>query len=1050
MKTKFNGILTLLLALLVQITFAQEKTVTGKVSDASGPLPGVTVLIKGTKTGSQTDFDGNYSVRANTGAVLQFSFVGMKTVEQTVGASNIMNIVMQEDAQSLEEVVVVGYGTQTRREITGAISTVSGEKIRSMPVQSFDQALSGAAAGVNVSTPNGVLGNQAVIRVRGVSSISLSSYPLIVIDGVPSWNGDNINQSNAANNPLSSVNSSDIESVEILKDAAASAIYGSRAAAGVILITTKRGKQGKTAVNFQSNVSVTSPYKLIELLNAENFTLIKNEGLTNFGTPPNGTTVGFYTMTDANGKLVDTDWYDYAYRDGFANEQSINISGANESTKYYLSVGHLDQEGMFINNDFKRLSARFSLDHKVNNWLTLGGVFNYTNSKTDGLSTGSANASSFASAGAARLAFAQAPNVAPFNNDGTYNIFPVANNRIGQGNNKTNLQWWNAKYLLDHNTYAAQNDHVMSNFYANFKLAKGLNFKTLYGIDNLLVENKDWLNAVHGDGRSLGGAATNTMNRYTRTSIQNVLNYNTAIAEKHNLSALVGSEGQYSDTDTWGASRRGVSDPFFNEYQGGFSTIIASGNLLVENYLESYFGRINYDFNQKYYLTVNARRDGYSAFAEGNKWGNFYGASLGWVLSEESFFRNSESLNSFNLFKFRGSYGSVGNNQGISSYAASSFFDAGLNGANGTLFYSQAGNKNLTWETSKKFDLGLDFGLFNNRISGEFGYYKSDVDGLILAVKQAASTGIPGGNTILANVGSMYNKGFEATLNGQIFAEGNFKWNASLNFTTQTNKVTSLDESGADILIASSNLESANIVRLGESVGSFYVVKTGGVNPANGRRIFFHNDGTAVQYDHSAAVANRWTKVSDGSVTRAASQSADGVVMGPSIPKYFGGFSNSFKYKGFDLDLNLYFSGGNYIYNGTKAGLRDQRVWNSANEVLTRWQQAGDITDIPKIVFGDNVSNGSSMPSSQNLEKGDFVKIRNISFGYNLSDDLVTRLGLSSFKLNLSVQNAYTFTKYSGFDPEISSNGNSGTSAGVDRNSAPLARTLSFGLNLSL
>jgi hypothetical protein len=400
--------------------------------------------------------------------------------------------------------------------------------------------------------------------------------------------------------------------------------------------------------------------------------------------------------------------------------------------------------------------------------------------------------------------------------------------------------------------------------------------------------------------------------------------------------------------------------------------------------------------------------------------------------------------------KFRGSYGSVGNNQGISSYASQSFFDAGLNAANGTLFYSQAGNKNLTWETSKKMDLGMNFGLFDNRITGEFGYYKSDVDGLILSVRQASSTGIPNGNAILANVGSMYNKGIEATLNAQILNEGNFKWNTSLNFTTQKNKVTSLDQSGADILIASSNLENANIVRVGESVGSFYVVQTGGVNPANGQRIFYHRDGTAVQYNHAAAPANRWTKVSDGTVTRAASQAADGVVKGPSIPKYFGGFTNSFKYKGFDLDINIYYSGGNYVYNGTKAGLRDNRVWNNANEVLTRWQKPGDVTDIPIIVFGDNVSNGSSMPLSENVEKGDFVKIRNISLGYSLSEDLVSKLGLSTFKLNLSVQNAYTFTNYSGFDPEISSNGNSATSAGVDRNSAPLARTISLGLNIGL
>ena len=1031
----------------LNVATAQTKVISGKVSDASGALPGVSVVIKGTTKGTQTDFDGKYSLSANVGDVLVFSFVGMESANRTVGAANVINVSMAEGAMALEEVVVVGYGTQTRREVTGAISTVSGAKLNATKVQSFDQALSGAASGVNVSSPNGVLGNQAVIRVRGVSSISLSSYPLVVIDGVPTWNGDNINQSQAANNPLSSVNSADIESVEILKDAAASAIYGSRAAAGVILITTKKGKLGKVSVNFQTSMSITSPYKLIGVLNAENFTMIKNEGLANAGTPANGTTIGFYTMTGADGKLVDTNWYDYAYRDGFAYEQSLNISGANESTKYYLSVGRLDQEGMFINNDFKRYNGRFSLDHKLNNWLSLGGIFNYTNSFTNGLSTGSANQGSFNSFGAARLAFAQTPNVGPYNIDGTYNLNA---NVIGSGNNKTALQWGNAKYVLDKNTFTAQNDHIMSNFYANIKLAKGLNFKTLYGVDNLLVENKDYLNAVHGDGRSLGGAATNTMNRYTRSSIQNILNFNTTLLEKHNLSALVGSEGQYSEIDAWGASRQQVSISFFDEYQGNFSTIIPSGNLLVENYLESYFGRINYDYNQKYYLSINARRDGFSAFAEGNKWGNFYGASLGWVLSEEGFFKNSSVFKDINLMKFRGSYGSVGNNQGIGSYAANSYYDAALNGTNGNLFYAQAGNPDLTWETSKKMDVGMNFGLFNNRITGEFGYYKSDVDGLILSVTQAASTGIPGGNAILDNVGSMYNKGIEVTLNAQILTEGNFKWNTSFNFTTQKNKVTSLDASGSDIVIRSSALEATNIVRVGESVGSFYVVRTGGVNPVNGRRIFFHADGTAVQYNHSASAALRWTKVSDGTATRAANQSADAVVMGPSIPKYFGGFTNSFKYKGFDLDINIYFSGGNYVYNGTKAGLRDQRVWNNANEVLNRWQQPGDVTDIPRIVFGDNVSNGSSMPLTENLEKGDFVKVRNISLGYNLSEDLVTKLGLSSFKLNLSIQNAYTFTKYSGFDPEISSNGNMATGAGVDRNSAPLARTVSLGLNLSL
>ncbi|WP_414000284.1 SusC/RagA family TonB-linked outer membrane protein [Flavobacterium sp. W1B] len=1045
MRLKFKWIFTLLLALSMQFSFAQEKTISGIISDATGPIPGANVVVKGTNRSVQSDFNGKYSIKGKAGEVLMFSFIGMNNSSVTIGASNTVNVKLTSASQALEEVVVVGYGTQKKRDVNGAISKIGGDKIKDVAVQSFDQALSGAASGVNVSSPNGVLGNQAVIRIRGINSINLSSYPLIVIDGVPSWNGDNLNQSNAANNPLADINQADIESIEVLKDASSAAIYGSRAAAGVILITTKKGKLGKVSINFDSSVSITSAYNLIKLLNAQQFTDIKNEGLANFGTPANGTTRGFYTMNDASGRLVDTNWYDYAYRTGVAYNHNISISGATESTKYFLSAGQLEQDGMFINNDFRRQTGRFALDHKVNSWVTLGGTFNYTNSRSNGLNTGSANGGAFNSSGAARLAFVQAPNVGPFNSDGTYNL---RGNQIGYGNNLSPLQFGNAKYLIDNNTFSAQNDHIISNFYIGLKLAKGLNFKSLYGIDNLLVENKDFLAPLQGDGFTDKGIATNTMNRYTRKSIQNVLDYNITLAEKHNLSSLLGTERQYSRIDAWGAARKTVTDPFFNEYQGGYSTIVPSGNLLVENYLESYFGRINYDYDKKYYLSINARRDGYSAFAPGNKWGNFYGGSLGWSLSEEGFFKNSAISNVVNQFKLRASYGLVGNNQGIASYASSSFFDAGLNGTNATLFYAQAGNKNLSWETSKKTDLGVNFGMFDDRITGEVGYYKNNIDGLILNVPQASSTGIPN-SAILTNIGSMNNRGIEVTLNAKILTESSFKWNSSINVTTQKNRVTALDSNGSDIIVATA-LENTNIIRVGESIGDFYIVKTGGVNPQNGRRIFYYGDGTAVQYDHSAPVASRWTKVSDGSVTRAANQAADAVVIGSALPKYFGGFSNTFTYKGFDLNVLLYFSGGNYVYNGTKAGLHDMRVWNNSADVLNHWKNPGDVSAIPRIVFGDNISNGSSMPISDNLEKGDFVKVRNIAFGYSLPKDLVDRMKFTNLRFYLSVQNAFTFTNYSGYDPEISTNGNSNGSPSVDRNSAPMARTFSFGLNLSL
>jgi TonB-linked SusC/RagA family outer membrane protein len=1044
MRLQIKWIYTLLLAMVMQFSFAQEKTVSGVVSDGAGPVPGANVIVKGTKNGVQTDFDGKYSIKAKVGDVLVITFVGMQDASVKVGASNTINVKLQE-GNALEEVVVVGYGTQKKRDVNGAISKITGAAIKDIPVQSFDQALSGAASGVNISQPNGVLGNQAVIRIRGVNSINLSSYPLIVIDGVPSWNGDNLNQNNAVNNPLANINQADIESIEVLKDASSAAIYGSRAAAGVILITTKKGKAGRFSVNLDTSVSFTSPFNLIDVLDAQQFTDIKNEGLRNAGTPANGTTRGFYTMNDANGKLVDTNWYDLIYRTGVATSHNASISGGNENTKYFLSIGQLEQEGMFRNNDFRRQTGRFTLDQKVNSWLTLGGTFNYTSSRNNGLSTGSTFGSNFASSGAARLAFAQAPNVGPFNADGTYNISGV---RIGNGNNRTNLQWVNSQYVLDTNRFTSLNDHFISNFYIGLKLAKGLNFKSLYGIDNLIVENSDFLGALNGDGQSLGGAATNTLNRYTRKNIQNVLDYNVQLTDDHSLSALAGSERQYTNVSSWGASRRGVTLSFFDEYQGNYSTIVPAGNLLTENYLESYFGRVNYDFKKKYFASVNARRDGYSAFAPGRKWGNFWGGSLGWNIVEEGFFKNLVSSEVVNQFKLRASYGVVGNNQGLNDFASFSFYDAGINDASGTLFYNRAGNQNLTWETSKKLDLGLNFGLFNDVISGEFGYYRNDVDGLILGIPQAASVGIPG-SSILFNVGSMRNTGYELTLNAKIFEKGSFKWNTSFNITTQKNVVTALDATNADIIVAT-QLENTNIIRVGESIGNFFVVQTGGVNPANGRRIFFHGDGTAVQYDHSAPTALRWTKVSDGTPTRAANQAQDAKVMGPALPTFFGGLNNTFSYKGFDLNVNIYFSGGNYVYNGTRAGLLDQRVWNNSVEALTRWQNPGDVTAVPRIVFGDNVSNGSSMPISDNLEKGDFAKIRNIALGYSLPKSVLESLGLTSFRFYLSAQNAFTFTNYSGFDPEISSNGNANGSPSVDRNSAPMARTISFGLNLGL
>lgn len=1040
----------LLLAWLtvVSVGYAQtSRTVTGKVTDDAGkPVAGVTVSAVGAERSTITGEDGGFSIQVGSSVqALRFTAIGYGDQTVRLTQAGTISVQLVSDAKAMSEVVVVGYGTVRKKDLTGSVATIGGDRIRDLPLQSFDQGLSGRAAGVSITIPNGVVNNPPVIRIRGVNSISLSSFPLVVIDGVPTFSGD-VGNGNASNNPLGDINPADIESIDVLKDAAAAAIYGSRASAGVLLITTKKGKQGRARVSYDAWLGYTRPFNLIPVLNGREYELIKNEGLTNAGTPPNGTTRGFYPYLGPDGNPVSTNWYDVIYRTGVSQNHNLSVSGANDKTNYYFSAAHTKQEGMIRQNDFSRLNATLNMDHKVNNRLTVGVKFQYANTNNNGVNSGSIPGGAFATSGIGRLGFNLMPNLPVFLNDGSYNINRVSN-QIGGGANLTPVQFTNPQVLLDLNKFSSVSERVIANAYANVKLIDGLSFRTTYGIDNLNVVNKAFQNAIHGDGVANGGSVFNTLQTYNRWNWTNVFNYTKSFGE-HNISALVGNEQQYTFQEGWGANRQGVTDPFYNEFQGGFNTIVPSGNFLGENYLVSFFGRVNYDFKKKYLLSVNARRDGYSAFSPENKYGNFWGASAGWVMSDEKFFTNLGMDKIFSNFKLRGSYGLVGNNQGINDFAFWSFFSSGLYGTNPSLFFSQAGNRNLKWETSNKTDIGLEMGFLDGKLNLEATYFINGVDNLILAAPQAPSRGIPG-NSILTNVGSMTNRGLELSLNATVMQKKDFSWTTNFNITTLRNEVTSLAAGNADIQPATSGLERPSMIRVGESIGSFYAVRTGGVNPQNGQRIFFYRDGTAVQYNHAAPVASRWTLVSNGAVApRVADQANDGVIIGPALPKWTGGWENNFRYKGFDLNMLFFFSGGNYIYNGTKAGIRDMRSWNNSKEMLTRWQKAGDQTDIPRVVFGDNISNGSGVVISENVEKGDFLKLRNITLGYSLPKTITDRVGINSFRFYAQVMNAFTWTAYTGYDPEISSNGNGNGNPSVDRNSVPQARSINFGVNV--
>ncbi|MBL7768784.1 MAG: TonB-dependent receptor [Flavipsychrobacter sp.] len=1024
---------------------AQSRTVTGKVTDANGnPVANASVLVKGSTVGTTTGEDGNFSLTLPPNArVLVFSAIGSQSQEITIGNRGLFNISLTSEDKDLQEVVVVGYGTAVKRkEVTGNIANVKGEAVANRPVQSFDQALGGRAPGVQVVIPSGVLNAPPVFRIRGTNSISLSSQPLIVIDGIPVYSGD-ASSTSAAGNALASLNPNDIESIDIAKDAAASAIFGSRAANGVIFVTTKKGKSGRPKVNLDSWVGWSKVQRLPEVLDAFQYTEFKNQALTNAGlfSPTNQ-----FALTDGpDGNPINTNWYDYVYRTGFSHNNSLSMSGGNESTKYYTSIGYTEQQGIIQKNDFKRVSAMMNVDHKVNKAISVGTKMQFSNEKNlSAVSSGSLG-DAFATAGLGRVALVTAPNISPYNNDGTYNysgaLIGVMNNKQGQvGFNNPVIQ-------MDQNRGNSEVNRILGNAYLQIKPIKGVTFRSQYNIDYLYVDNEIYYSPISGEGFSTGGSATSIYNQNKRWVWSNTLQYDQTVGENHNFSALVGTEQQKSNNKSYGLNRIGANDPDFINIQGGWRTPNTSGLGIGESYLLSYFGRLTYNFANKYYLAANIRRDGASQLGQNNKWGNFWGVSAGWDIINEKFFENAGMDKVFSSLRIRGSYGKVGNIDGLGQYASLSTFGSGLYGGNGTLVFSQAGNPNLGWESSTKTDIGINFGLLKDRISGEVTYYKNDIDGLILNVPTPPSAGLP--SNIPTNVGSMYNRGVEIALNFVPVQKKDFSWNSSFNITLNKNEVTSLAPGVTNIIAATGGLESPSITVVGESLGMLFVTRTAGVDPASGRRIFINKDGDRVLFQHvvPAGTTGFRFEYEDGTAAPSVS-SADAVVYRNTIPKFYGGFDNTFRFKNFELNALFTFQGGNYIYWGTYAGLRDQRFWNNSTDVLRAWTKSGDVTDMPKSYFGDNVSNGSSFPLDVNVFKGDFIKLRTLTLAYNLPASVTSRIKINNMRFYVAGNNLWIGTKYPGPDPEVSSNGTGNINQGIDRNTVGNQRGVNVGLNV--
>jgi len=1032
MNAKITKLLTLMLLVLGAQFINAQKQVSGVVSDEKAPLIGVNVVVQGTTVGTITDLDGKFSVRAREGQVLEFSYVGMETTLLTVGADDFYNVMMKSAKDFLlDEVVVVGYGVQRKSEVTGSISQVKGDDIAALAAPSFESLLSGRAAGVQISSSSGIIGDVPKINIRGVGSISSGTYPLVVVDGVPIITGNLAFMDGA--NSLGDINPADIESIEILKDGSATAIYGSRAANGVMLITTKKGKEGKFKMNYSTYMGVAQPTKMFDLLNAEESILINNEKRTNRGQ----TEIAFAEGTA--GAAVDEDWQRAVLRENaFQQDHVLSLSGATDRTNYYVSIGYSDQEGVTKPNAFNRYSLRTNLEQKVKKWLTIGANAGLTQSNYFGLNSGENSLS-----GNIFSAIRQLPNTPIYNENHPtgYNIDLITPSLVGRWNNATSIgdNLPNIVYVIDNNVYKDKVIRTLASTFANVNLLPSLLFRTQLSVDNAATEGLLYWNPIHGDGQSVNGRVHNGYQNIFRWNWQNSLSFNETFAGVHNLGVTLVQEFQKERANWFQAAATDLSNSFFqhNVISGSFGTPNITGSL-SENGFISYAGRLNYNYDGKYFIQASLRRDGISAMPAANKWGLFPGVSVGWTISKESFM---ESLDFISDLKVRASYAQVGNTS-VGNYPYAGLYGAAKYGDKNGLGFVQMGNDQLQWETSKKLDIGFDLMLFEGRYKFFFDYFENNQDGLILAVPTPPTFGVPG-NSYYANIGQLTNKGYEFSGEAILVNNKNFTLSVDANLTLISNVVDSL-YLGRDIT------GTYTIIRQGESINSVYGYEYVGVNAANGNPIYKKQDeaGTLVQGNIPTSTYVLYNENEPGNVSTAASLSSvtDKKVFGSSLPTYFGSFGIKFRFKGFDVSTLFRYSGGNYIMNRTRDDLTQHSFTNNGSEILGRWQSAENPGDgwTPRLWSqGGNFVNISNQTNGRFVEKGDFLKFSNLVIGYNLPKSLLDRIGVSDLRIFAQGSELYMLTDYTGIDPEMEVNG-------VDFNLTPRQRTLTLGLSISL
>jgi TonB-linked SusC/RagA family outer membrane protein len=1002
MQTKFYTCLSVVLMLLLSVGYAQAQNVqvAGTVSDETGsPLPGVTILLKGTTSGTTTDLDGKYSISGPTSGVLVYSFIGYNSTEIVIGNQSQINVSMSPDLSNLEEIVVIGYGTQKKSQLTGAISSVGNREIQELPITDARQALQGRAAGVDVVQPGSKPGSAPQVRVRGRRSFNASNEPLYVIDGIPTVGG------------LEDINPQDITSMEVLKDASATAIYGSRGANGVVLITTKRGGAGKTVVSLDSYYGVANELGRIEVFDGPAFAEYKRESRRAVGNYPEGPATEeadrriFESVELESIKLGrSTDYVAGLMRQGNIQSHQVGVSGGDAKTTFFVSGNYFRDVGVIKNQDFTRYTFRINLDHKITKKISIGTSTLFTMSERNG--------EDFNPIGGA---LQENPLGKPFDDDGNIIFMPTSDGL------RTNPFAEVVPGAILDETFRTR---IFNSIYLNWEIAKGLTYRVNFGPD-YTVRRSGRFTGSQTNARRGGDATGSVDDRFQfNYTLENILNYTKTFNSVHNFTFTALQSFQQDRFERSTISVLGIPAPAQLYHRLGDASQVTDANTdLVEWALLSYMGRVNYDYKGKYMLTATIRADGSSRFGENNRFGFFPSAAFGWNMHQEEFLKNSSFVDQL---KFRASYGSIGN-QAIDPYQTQALLGrtayAWDNAAAFGYRPRSIGNPDLRWETSTTFNTGLDFSILKNRIFGSIEYYVTNTSDLLAPQPLPNSTGFGG---FITNIGETQNRGIELSLSTLNIEKGDFTWSTDMIFTRNREEIMSLPD-GDDIAAGRF---------IGQPLTVFFDLKKIGIWQTSER------DLAATFSDRVGEIKIQDTN-GDNRIN-----SLDRVILGSAVPDFSLGMTNRFTYKGFDVSFFLFGRFGSMIRSAFHDNFNS--LFGRYNNLAVDYWTPNNPTNLyPRPNQNQEFPKYSR---SMSYFDGTFIKVRNINFGYSFSSDVAKKIGLTSLRLFTSIQNPFIFSEYrsvhKGIDPETFIDGEQGVEGGViNANIAPPVVQYTFGIN---